>query len=269
MLDPVPADPAAADAAFQEWLRELCRRTDEVLWDGYRFAMGTPGAPWPRVLFPQKGQVRRVGEQEARSAFVAALLEESGPEPWAFAAEVPTRLSYRFGPRGAGEKAQKALTDLALYRHGHDQPALAVEFKSGGRSGKSEIDENIRKGVAKILAEQPDALWFHVVRSANAATLQGLLRALDEAISRLSSPNRLSDYLAAGKTVEPRAKKIAFHVCVLNPDMTASIHRVLDYVPGKPKPDFFTIEVAATPDSLEIAEGQDWHVARGLPPMGA
>ena len=71
--------------------------------------------------------------------------------------------------RGAGEKAQKALTDLVLYRHGHDEPALAVEFKSGGRSGRSEVDEGIRKDVAKVLAEQPDALWFHVVRDANSA----------------------------------------------------------------------------------------------------
>jgi hypothetical protein len=268
MHDAIPADPAAADAAFQEWLRELCRRADEVLWASYRFAMGVAGAPWPRVMFPQKGQVRRVSEQEARFAFVAALLAEPAPEPWAFAAEVPTRLSYRFAHRGTGEKAQRALTDLALYRHGHDEPALAVEFKSGGRSGRSEIDESIRKDVAKILAEQPDALWFHVVRSANSATLSGLLRTLDEAISRLSSPVRLSDYLAAGKTVEPRAKKIAFHVCVLNPDMTASIHRVLDYVPGKPAHGFFTIETAATRDSLEIAEGQGWDVFRGSPPAG-
>ena len=171
MHDAVPADPAAADAATQQWLRQLCRRADELLWRSYRFATGAAGAPWPRVMFPRKGQVRRVSEHEARFAFVAALLAEPGAEPWAFAAEVPTRLSYRFAQRGTGEKAQKALTDLALYRHGHDEPALAVEFKSGGRSGKSEIDEGIRKDVAKILAEQPDALWFHVVRSANSATL--------------------------------------------------------------------------------------------------
>ena len=263
MHDAVPADPAAADAAFQDWLRELCRRADEVLWSSYRFARGDAGAPWPRVMFPQKGKVRRVGAQEARFAFVAALLAESGPEPWAFAAEVPTRLSYRFAHHGAGEKAQKALTDLALYRHGHDEPALAVEFKSGGRSGRSEVDEGIRKDVAKILAEQPDALWFHVVRDANSVTLSGLLHTLDEAISRLSSPARLSDYLAAGKTVEPRAKNIAFHVCVLNAGVTASIHSVLEYVPGKPRRDFFSVEVAATSDSLEIGEGRGWDVFRG------
>jgi hypothetical protein len=41
---------------------------------------------------------------------------------------------------------------------------------------------------------------------------------------------------------------------------------VLDYVPDKPKPDFFTIDVVATRDSLEIAEGQGWDVFRGSHP---
>jgi hypothetical protein len=260
-MNQTPADPASSDQITQRWLEGLCRRTDEILWDGYRFALGGAGAPWPRLMFPLKGRERRVGEQEARFAFVAALLAEAGAAPWAFAAEAPTRLSYRFAQRG-GAKAQRALTDLALYRHGHDAPALAVEFKSGGRSGKSEIDENIRKDVAKILAEEPDALWFHVVRGVNSATLQGLLRTLDAALSRLSNPYKLSDYLAPGKTVEPRAKTIAFHICILDPDLTASIHRVLDYVPGKPARDFFTIETTATRASLEIADGQGWSVHR-------
>ena len=255
-----PVDPASADAVTQRWLEELCRRTDEVLWDSYRFALGEADASWPRVMLPLKGHERRVSEREARCAFVAALLAETGAEPWAFAAEVPTRLSYRFAQHGAGAKSQRALTDLALYRHGHDEPALAVEFKSGGRSGKAEIDESIRKDVARILAEQPDALWFHVVRGANSATLQGLLRTLDAAISRLSSPHRLSDYMASGKIVEPRAKTIAFHICVLNPDVTASIHRVLEYVPGKPELGFFTIETTATRTSLEIPDGHGWSV---------
>ena len=249
-------------ALDQRWLEELCRRTDDVLWNSYRFALGVVDAPWPRVMFPRKGQERRVGEQEARAAFVAALLADAGAEPWAFAVEVPTRLSYRFAQRGSGVKAQRALTDLALYRQAHDEPALAVEFESGGRSGKTEIDESIRKDVAAILAEQPDALWFHVVRGANSATLQGLLRTLDAALSRLSNPFKLRDYLAPGKTVEPRAKTIAFHICVLNPDMMASIHRVLEYVPGRPERDFFTIAATATRASLEIADDQGWHVYR-------
>lgn len=176
--------------------------------------------------------------------------------------EGPGALSYRFLHRAVGTTAQRALTDLALYRAGQDEPALAIEFKSGGRSGKSEKDESIKKDVAKLLAEEPDALWFHVVRSANNATLQDLLRTLGAAISELSNPFKLSEYLAKGKTVKPRRKAISFHVCVLNPDMTISIHRQLSYLPGKPEKDFFAIESTAHRDSLEIADGQGWSVHR-------
>ena len=245
-----------------EWLEGLCRRTDDILWDSYRYAAGAPGAQWPRVMFPAKGRERRVGEQEARFAFVAALLADPAASPWAFAAEAPTRLSYRFAQRAGSPRAQRALTDLALYRGDDDAPALAVEFKSGGRSGKSEQDESIKKDMAKVLAEQPPALWFHVVRDASDATLQGLLRTLDGAISLLSNPYKLGAYLASGKTPEPRAKTIAFHICVLNPDATLSVHHVLDYVPGKPKDEFFTLETRARRQSLEIADGQGWSVYR-------
>ncbi len=261
-MQETPGEAAASEVGLEQWLEALCRRTDEILWNSYAFALGVPDTRWPRVMFPMKGRERRVSEQEARFAFVAALLSDAQAGDWAFAVEVPTKLSYRFAPRGSGVKAQRALTDLALYRRAQDEPVLAVEFKSGGRSGKSELDESIRKDFAKILAEQSDVLWYHVVRGVNSATLQGLLRTLDAAISRLSNPFRLSDYLAPGKPVEPRAKRMTFHICILNPDMTASIHRVLDYVPGRPEAEFFTIETRPTRASLDIADGQGWSVYR-------
>ncbi|HEY5387631.1 MAG TPA: hypothetical protein VIL79_06980 [Thermoleophilia bacterium] len=264
-MEETPGATVPSGEIDRRWLEELCRRTDDVLWNSYRFALGVTGAPWPRVMFPLKGREWRVGEQEARLAFAAAVLADVGEERWALAAEVPTRFSYRSAQRNGGAKAQRALTDLALFRQARGAPALAVQFKSGGRSGKAEIDENIRHDIAVILAEQPDALWFHVVRDVNGASLQGLLRTLDAAISRLSNPFKLRDYLAPGKTVELRAKTIAVHVCALNPDVTASIHRVLDYVPGKPERDFFTLATTAARASLEIADGQGWSVYRGRP----
>ena len=196
---------AAADAAFQDWLRELCRRADEVLG-------AVTASPWARPVRHGRASCSRrraryggVRAQEARFAFVAALLAEPDPEPWAFAAEVPTRLSYRFAGRGAAEKAQKALTDLALDRHGHDEPALAVEFKSGGRSGRSEIDEGIRKDVAEDLAEPRRAVVPRRARRQHHHSPGAAAHPGRGGLS-LSSPVRLSDYLAAGKTVEPRAK---------------------------------------------------------------
>ncbi len=234
----------AGSSIDQEWLGRLCRASDEILWEGYRFALGEPQARWPRLLFPMKGKERRVGEQEARLALIAALLADPEAPSWALAAEAPTRLSYRFAGRASGLRAQRALIDLALYRGEADAPALAVEFTSGGRSGKSEHDDSIRRDIAKVLAEQTPVLWFHVVRDATGSALEGLLRALDTAISLLSNPYKLAGYLAPGKAPEPRAKAIAFHLCIMNAGLAASLHRVLDYVPGRPDDAFFSLEPA-------------------------
>lgn len=289
----------------QAWLEAVCRKTDEILWRSHAFALAAdrptddPAASaheWPSVMFPVKGKERRIGEHEARLAFVAALLRDPASQEWALAAEAPTKLSYRFAFRGAGTKSQRALNDLALYRRiaepqtdgeAHpdagvqrvvepygaadarrdtEVPTLTVAFKAGGRSGKSESDESLKKAAATLIAEQPAALWFHVVHNANGATLQGLLRALGAAFATLSNPFRLAHYVAAGKTPQPVTKRIAFHICVLNPDVKLSIHRVLAFKPGKLEKDFFAIDTqetpatAARPAPLTVARDQGWSV---------
>ncbi len=81
------------------------------------------------------------------------------------------------------------------------------------------------------------------------------MRTLDAARSRLSSPLKLRDYLSPSKTVAPRAKTIVFHFCVLDPDVTVSIHSAPEYVPAKPERDVFTIVTTAVGPSHEIADG--------------
>jgi len=255
----------AATAIDQEWLAGLCRAADQIIWDAFRFASDESATPWPRLVLPAKGKERRLGEQEARMALVAALLADPEAGSWALAAEAPTRLSYRLAGRASGARAQRALVDLALYRGDADAPALAVEFTSGGRSGKSEHDDSIRRDVAKVLAEQPPVLWFQVVRDATGSALEGLLRALDAAISLLSNPYKLAGYLAPGKAPEPRAKAIAFHLCIVNPGLMASLHRVLDYVPGRPDDSFFSLAApeadgpaagGPVPDGVTVSSGR-------------
>jgi len=287
----------------QDRLERVCRRADELLWAGYVHSFLDEGsapaashAAALRIVFPLKGSERRVGRQEARLAFVAALVggdpadgaggggpaggPGGAPAGWGIAVETPTRLSYRMAQRGPSPKAQRGLHDLALFRHDDTTPELVVEFESGGRSGHAARDENLTRDMATILAEPPDALWFHVLRGANSASLPELLGALDAAISTLSNPLKLGRYAAAGKQVMPRAKTIAFHVCLLNPDLRASLHRVLDYVPGKPVRGFFAIETRGAGEpggheapaegaqtefdqALEIADGGGWAVFRG------
>ena len=265
MTAAVAEDQVTDQTIDQEWLARLCRRGDEILWGAYRFALAEPGAAWPRLLFPLKGREHRIGEQDARVALIAALLTDPDGGAWALSVEAPTRLSYRPGGRAAGPRAQRAVTDLALYRGG-DGPDLAVAFTSGGRSGKAEHDDGIRREMAQVLAEQPAALWFHIVRDAGGPAVAGLLRALEAAVSLLSNPYKLAAYVAAGKTPEPRAKPIAFHLCLMETGLTASLHRVLDYVPGRPDDDFFSLDAGAGPLTLaaavELAERRGWSVHR-------
>ena len=40
-----PTDTVSSDEVTQRWLEQLCRRTDDVLWNSYRFALGVADAP--------------------------------------------------------------------------------------------------------------------------------------------------------------------------------------------------------------------------------
>ena len=122
----------------------------------------------------------------------------------------------------------------------------------GGRSGKSEQDESIKKDMAKVLAEQPPALWFHVVRDASDATLQGLAArtgrgdlTAEQPLQAESLPGARQDSRAARQDdrlsrlrAEPRRDPVG-----------PSRARLL---PGKPKDEFFTIETAVT-DASAVA----------------
>ena len=253
--------------SHDQWLEWMCRRADLLLWESYSYALREPGAAWPRLIFPEAGRERRVGAQEVREAVFGALHGQGG-HPWqAFATDVPSVLSYRDPHAGASSSARPALIDLAVYsRDNHYTPWTSIVCKAGGWRGTSGRDVSIRKHLAVLLAEDSHAVWFHVLRSASSETLQGLLRTLDAAVTELSDPKVLREYLAEDVPPEPWPKRIAFHICVLNPDLRVSLHRILDYDPARSHAGFFSLAVSSTGTSFDVPVGQEWHVHRGPTP---
>jgi hypothetical protein len=253
----------------EAWLRGVCRRTDQILWKSYATSCSpeTPDGAC-KLLFPLRAADRRVSEQEARFAFVLALAEQPA-NGIMFAPENPTRGKYRFKRAGEGTRVASGRTDISLYDCCNTTlPALNIEFKASGRSGNASGSEDIRKDMAKLVAEGAgavavDGMWFHLLRSTNNSSINGLLKALWQELVHLSDREVLRGYTDPQDPAVPRLKRIAFHICVINPLMTASVHRVLDYDPTAVPEDFFKLRYRAQRDGLDIEEGQGWDVHRG------
>ena len=253
----------------ESWLLEVCRRTDEILWESYAASCSADASDAEcRLLFPLREADRRVSEQEARFAFVLALAEQP-PSGVMFSPENPTRCKYRFKRAGEGTRVASGRTDIALYDCCDTTlPILNIEFKASGRSGNASDSEDIRKDMAKLVAEgyeeRPvDGMWFHLLRSTNNSSLHGLLGALRRELVQLSDKDTLARYSDPNDPAVPRRKRIAFHVCIINPVMKASVHRVLDYDPARVPEEFFMLDYTARRNGLDIPDGQAWDVQRG------
>lgn|GEM_PF-719699 len=124
------------------------------------------------------GQQRtRVSEAEARILSCLTLDKLKLP----FAVEVPTLQRYTF----TGKTEMSARTDLVVYSPRSDAPpklvrSLAIEFKA-----HNPRVEAIRKELEKLLREQCDALWFHLLRNADSKTVPALMEKFTRAIGGL------------------------------------------------------------------------------------
>jgi hypothetical protein len=98
-----------------------------------------------------------------------------------FAVEVPTTQRYAF----SGTTKMSARTDLVVYASRPDPPPrlvrdLAIEFKAHNPQA-----EAIRKDLEKLLREQYDGLWFHVLENAHSKTIPVLMAKFTQAIEDL------------------------------------------------------------------------------------
>lgn len=198
----------------EEWLRGICRQTDDILWESFeRCSGGGCDEHVGRVHFPlYRNGNRRFSEQEARFACVHAVesLESTADlAELGYAVENSTYEEYTFS--GSGRSAS---TDLALYaKCGDGRPMVNLEFKSGGFSEDRTSTDAIVKDVAKLVFEDVRfGVWFHLVKNIDAMTLARISTLLQKAFAEVCSDG-------GGKRWAPRSairpKDLLMHRCVI------------------------------------------------------
>ena len=227
------------------------QKADRALWASYAAAF--EGKPPPTGICLQfarytSGQTQcvRVSEQEARFA-VAAQLQAAGI---LFSIETPTSMAYCL----TGEGSRSAQTDLTIYS-AHDAPFLNVEFKAGGVSSGRESVFPISKDLQKIVREERDAIWFHLLESVNNSTLLNLWQVLVDELRRNVQEH--------GQKTKP--KRLQIHICVLRHQF--AVQRVLHLHPALVTEAWLTDmpmfehEVSRS-DLIRVGEANGWEVVR-------
>lgn len=231
----------------------ICADVDAMLLDSLDVSRGSEAATGSGLIFPLKGQSRRVSEQEVRFLFAHAVEAAAAHGKLHYAVEVPTEKTYHFS--GQGER--RASTDLALYLAPDlERPLLNVEFKAHGRSTNRSVHTAVRKDIAKLLAEPCDGLWYHLLGSANGATLEGLTAVLDGALVDLRDGG-LSGYTAAPAL----AKRLYFHICVL--ERRLALHCCIDVHPGGRGAMLTVPACSVKQGALAVDDAGAWHVQWG------
>jgi hypothetical protein len=157
-------------------LIELNRRVVFSLWN-VASSVGTPKALSPRLIFPElrSGDIR-ISEQEARLLWCTMLQDTS----YYYAIEAPTTETYI----QSGTRPVSARTDLALYKllDSGLQRVANIEFKAHNAT-----TEQIKKDVEKLIRERITGNWFHLLSSANSATIPRLFEKFAAAFTACSS----------------------------------------------------------------------------------
>ena len=186
-------------------LIEINRRLSYDLWN-VSFIGEKPSGLSPRLVFPKKREKNkknedeiRISEQEARILYCSILNNLN----YFYSIETPTNETYRF----TGKTPLSALSDLSIYRYIDNEfiKMANVELKA-----HNPATENISKDIEKIIREEKDGNWFHVLKNINKGTLPSVFEKF------VSSFN---DHKGKGDK-----KYILFCICVLENNFSIIKH---------------------------------------------
>lgn len=145
-------------------LIEINRRLSYDLWNVSCFNKKPSGLS-PRLIFPVKRTNKeiRISEQEARILYCNILNNLN----YFYSIETPTNETYQ----QTGNTPLSALSDLSIYRYIDSElkKVANVELKAHNPATKS-----ICKDIEKIIREEKDGNWFHVLKNIDKATLPSI-----------------------------------------------------------------------------------------------
>ena len=185
---------------MNESLKAIIKQTDMLLWNSYHASLNSQyDALNTRLIFPKDASKSiRVSEQEARFIFSNQLNNST----FLFSVETLTQQGYQ----QEGRKKSGARTDLTIYSE-TGKRILNVEFKAVTITTRATKKTKfpISKDIQKMLHEENNGLWFHILKSVNNSTIKELFGTFKELILEYikESPDAIKN------------KNIIFHICVL------------------------------------------------------
>jgi len=190
-------------------LIEINRRLSYDLWNVSCFNKKSFGLS-PRLIFPVKrtNEEIRISEQEARILYCNILNNLN----YFYSIETPTDETYK----QTGNTPLSALSDISIYRYIDNEfiKMANVELKAHNPATK-----NISKDIEKIIREEKDGNWFHVLKNIDKATL----------------PSVFNKFILAFEKYKGKGSKkfILFCICIL--EKKFSIIKRFDYDPSLQK----------------------------------
>lgn len=187
-------------------LFEINRRLSYDLWNVSCFNEKPSGLS-PRLIFPVKrvNEEIRISEQEARLLYCNILNNLN----YFYSIETPTKEAYQ----QTGSTPLSALSDISIYCYINNkfEKLGNVELKA-----HNPATQHISKDIEKMIKEEKDGNWFHVLKNVDKATLPSVFNKFI-----------LSFEEHKGKGTE---KFILFCICIL--EKKFSIIKHFDYDPS-------------------------------------
>ena len=231
---------------MNESLKAIIKQTDMLLWNSYHASLNSQyDALNTRLIFPKSAPKSiRVSEQEARFIFSNQLNNST----FLFSVETLTQQGYQ----QKGNKKSGARTDLTIYSE-TGKRILNVEFKAVTISTRATKKTKfpISKDIQKMLHEENNGLWFHILGSVNNSTIKELFGTFKESILEYikKSPDAIKN------------KNIIFHICVLKHKFSLQRELKLEINEELEKnlDEFFNVDYSVSRDNLKsFSNDQGW-----------